>query len=124
MRVRVRVDIIPDSAPDDPEAFRAPEGEPVGGTIYVPCPCNDGKMKAISWAELAAEVAMGLFKLAREEKPEICPATYALRVADMTVAAIDAEDLADIDPTGEVQREAPSGALAHGEAAAFKRDGA
>jgi hypothetical protein len=119
MRVRVRVDIIDDAEPGEENPITdLPCGEIVGGTVFAP---HSGEMTAVAWAKLAGQVAMGLYKQARKVKPDICPGLFALRVADNTVGAIDAEDLQDMDPTGNVKRESLPRALAHGEGAAFTK---
>jgi len=120
MRIRVRVDTIDDEEPEEGDALDLPCGELIGGTVYQTS--DGGSMDAVAWAELAGEVAMGMYKQARKVKPEICPAMFALRVADHAVAAIDVEDLIDIDPTGTVDREEPPRSLAHGEAAAYVKE--
>jgi hypothetical protein len=119
MRIRVRVDIIDDAEPEVGDALDLPCGEQLGGTVY---DTQYADMDAVSWAELAGEVVMGMYKQARKIKPEICPAMFALRAADHAVAAIDVEDLMDIDPTGSVEREILPRALAHGESAAYTKE--
>ena len=118
MRVRVRVDILEDATEGEGNPLDLPCGEFIGGTVYAP---KSGEMTAIGWVKLAAQAAMGIYKQARKIKPDICAATYALRLAENTVSAIDSEDLMDLDPTADVKREQTSRALAHGEAAAYKR---
>lgn len=115
--LRIWVDWVDDSLDLDPRcALDSPPDERVGSLAFRP---ESGEMTPIDFACVAAEFAARMLKMARNRNPEICPALFALRVADNMMAAVDSRDLADIDPNATVAREHQPKALMHGESATF-----
>jgi len=105
----IRVKIVECVSEDEAASM---DREPVSEVVCMPwAEATD----PISWLEAASSAAARMFRLARRLKPDMCAATFALRLADHTLSRIDAADLDDLDPTAKVCADNMPRALAHGE---------
>ena len=124
MAIRVIVDRVADMKPEDREGSTRDELAelPAKSRIGVLITRKDA-FEADDWVQLAASFAARALGEVRKLKPEVCTATYALRVADRTLQIAEMLDVWDATPEVALDLEKQPEALAHGEGAAFVREG-